>query len=417
MALTLVVNSRDSVELELSDLISEDAPRIFPHLLESRDLLNFSLVGKRVKVAAGKYIGLIPVSPDLCIEVRPKFPISNLAHVLEAATYAPRMLLSSERSYEETPATSESVQDFLALNLLRFISLIQERGWWKEYTQIVEIASSPRGRIDLSGTLQNCWSRGLRARIQNELFEHTLDVAQNRLLRHVLMTVLHARTRSGADPRITSELNRALRSLPSSVGRIRPGDVPECRNLISARDMPRSKSSYRRAIELCLLLLEHHGITHEVGSSDIVLGAAVIDLESVFERYIRRTLQRQCPSDIYVGDGNAEASRSLYDDRASPLAQPDLVVVSNSKPVIIADVKYKGSPNRTDVNQIVTYASVYRCPTVLTIYQSDRDSRSGLSVRGKIGAIEVYDYGIDLSAYDLVEEERRLAHSVFGLVK
>ena len=77
----LTLESRKSLELPLSSLMSGGELSVFPHI-EARGLLFLQFRKGRVTLTAGKYVGLIPLTPTIQVEVRPKLPVSNLARVL-----------------------------------------------------------------------------------------------------------------------------------------------------------------------------------------------------------------------------------------------------------------------------------------------------------------------------------------------
>ena len=79
-------------------------------------------------------------------------------------------------------------------------------------------------------------------------------------------------------------------------------------------------------------------------------------------------------------------------------------------------MKYKDQPDRSDINQIVTYAVAYRAKRVVMIHQSAPGKASGLYLKGKIDKIEVHGYGIDLDNSDHAAEEAKMATALFGLL-
>lgn len=119
---------------------------------------------------------------------------------------------------------------------------------------------------------------------------------------------------------------------------------------------------------------------------------------------------------MIVRDGNLEGKRPLYDQRKEPTAEPDIVMMSAvNQNTVVADVKYKGRPDRADINQVVTYAAVYRSKRVVMIHQSDPGSSGHYDI-GSIGDLELFGYGIDLAAPDYGSEETKMASYLLGLV-
>jgi 5-methylcytosine-specific restriction enzyme subunit McrC len=95
---TRKVPSRKSTELELSEILVDGKLQIYPHV-EQKGLLFLQFRNARVIVSAGPFIGLIPLTPSISIEVEPKLPISNLARVLDIARSSLVALEGADRLY------------------------------------------------------------------------------------------------------------------------------------------------------------------------------------------------------------------------------------------------------------------------------------------------------------------------------
>lgn len=415
--LTIILRSRDNVEIDLSLVLVDNRIAIFPHV-EKSGLLGLSFVRDRVRLTAGAYIGLIPLSPGILVDVRPKMPIANLAHILDVAKHPVGYIPGVERTYQDTDIASDSVTDFLAINLMAAIKQIQAHGWLKDYVQRSEDTSYPRGRIDITGSITTCWSRGADHRVRSKAFEQTSDIAENRLIRHVLEVMLLSGRGSDGDQSVVVSANRLLYELPSSIGRLQPRDRAVCERAVARRSLPSTRSYYYRALEIALMILSERGISFEGLGEDVTLDTCIINVDVVFESYIRRVLQDLSGNSVVVRDGNLEGRRSLYDNHKNPRAQPDVVLYSTAhRSTVIGDVKYKDEPDRPDINQVVTYAVVYRAKRVVMIHQSPPGKPSGLYLKGRIDTIEVHGYGIDLDNADYAAEEAKMARAMFGLLE
>jgi len=181
----LTLESRKSLELPLSSLMSGGELSVFPHI-EARGLLFLQFRKGRVTLTAGKYVGLIPLTPTIQVEVRPKLPVSNLARVLDRARVSLEALEGVDRLYLATGQPSSSVLEFLLSNLVDALRSVRVHGLHKEYVRRQVITSQPSGRIQITGTLSSCWSRGAKRKAQTERFEQTSDVPVNRVLKSAL---------------------------------------------------------------------------------------------------------------------------------------------------------------------------------------------------------------------------------------
>ena len=368
-------------------------------------------------LTAGKYVGLIPLTQNLAVDVRPKLPVSNLARVLDGARTSIESIAGVDRLYLTGDYPSSSVLEFLLSNLLDALRPIRVGGLYKDYVRRTDVVSHPRGKIQLVGTLQSCWSHGIRHRVKTERFEQTSDVAPNRLLKSALTYVLTGLGRARGDKTLIRRANDELVQFPDQIKAMSPADYRACKHLIEGDGLPASRRYYVRALEISLLILSGKSVSLDNTGDDLLLETFIVDFEAVFEDYLRRSLQRLAPFGLSVRDGNNEGKKPLFDDKRDPPAQPDIVIFSHANGRrLIAEVKYKERPDRTDINQAVTYAVTYRTKHVVLVHQSKVGTLPGLKRIGIIDGIVVDSYGFDLANVALEVEEQALATALFGLL-
>lgn len=140
--------------------------------------------------------------------------------------------------------------------------------------------------------------------------------------------------------------------------------------------------------------------------------------------------------DVRVLDGNLTGpgggGKNLFDTPSpddlgtkSP-ATPDIVLRrSNSagdtdENLTVFEVKYKvytPRAGRDDVNQTLTYAASYGAPVAVIAHPHQGKSKHGLRTVGRVGGVTLYQYGFDLSADDLEQEESAFVSSVQALMR
>lgn len=411
---TFTVLSRGSIEIALCEVMEDGKLAVFPHI-EAKGLLFLQFKRGILYVTAGKFIGLIPLTPTISIDVRPKLPVSNLAYVLDNARTAIDTIPNAARLYRPNAIQSTSVLQFLLSNLLEAIQPIRTNGLIKEYARRSEIMSQPRGRIALSGTLQRCWSKGVRHKVQVQKFEHTTDNSANRLIKHALEYALVVLRRVPESHSLLRYANEVYVDLPGEIGAILPKDYFICQKMVRSRNISILRSYYYQALEISLLILSRHVVSLEHSGSEILLQTFIIDFEEVFEEYIRRTLHASAPSDIIVHDGNRDGKKPLFDDRNDPPAQPDIVVRRGGQSVI-GEVKYKEKPDRSDINQAITYAVSYRSNQAVLIHQRRSNGPRGMQILGVVNGITVRSYAYDLASADLPGESALFSEAMFSLL-
>ncbi len=410
--------SRSSVELPITDLLVNGKLDIFPHV-EEKGLLFLQFRRNMLNLAAGPYIGLIPLTPTVSVDVRPKLPIGNFAKVIDAARGSLSSITGVDRLYLSNDLASNSVLEFLAVNLLHALRPVAENGLLKDYIRTSEMTSSPRGRIDLTGTMVHAWVRGQKHKVQAQRFEQTPNVPVNRVLKSALRMLLSGLKSSGANSRqLNSAVNRAYFEMPSGIDEMRPTDFEQAKHLLLSRLLPVSRMYYIRALEIALLIVSNRGISLQDKGEDVMLDTFIVNFETMFEDYLRRVLElRADPALLRVRDGNAEGKKPLFDDRRDPPAQPDIVISSiTTGKKLIAEVKYKEKPNRDDYNQAITYAVTYRTDRAILVHQNKAGAATGLRHIGTMNGIVLDAYAFDLSHADLEAEEQAFADVLLGAV-
>jgi 5-methylcytosine-specific restriction enzyme subunit McrC len=173
--------------------------------------------------------------------------------------------------------------------------------------------------------------------------------------------------------------------------------------------------AYRQCVRLARTILERQGVELSGDGEDVTLPSIVIDMEILFEQYVRRVIQKQLKP-LAVHDGNKEGARPLFDNRSNPPANPDVVIEENSACVMIGEVKYKLAESRDDINQVLAYAVTYRSNKIILFLPADNRERSGLYEVGRVNDINVYRYRIDLASSDLDNEEREMGSALKTLI-
>lgn len=411
------VESRSSIEVDLDEVMDDGQLPIFREV-EDRGLLSLRFQRSKVIIAAGGFVGLIPLSPKITIEVTPKLPVRNLARVLEVARAPLMPLAKADRYYLANEASIPSILEFLAKNLLDAAKELELHGIHKEYVAEMRSTSQPSGRIDISASLQRHWSCGQMHRVVASRFEQSSDLPANRVIKSALMFLIR-RLRIGQAPReLVKDANEALYRFPISIGEASAADIEVAEEVLRRRELPAQRAYYYRALEVAIFILSNSGIAVQEQGSDVLLRSFVVNFDDLFESYIRRVLQAAPSNDVEVFDGNNERKKYLFQNTKLHFAQPDIVVTSTaSSKTLVSDVKYKDLPKREDINQVVTYAVSYGSDQTVIIHQLKPGSQPGLRHIGRMGGISVDAYGFDLDSADLPKEEEAMAEAIFALVR
>lgn len=95
-----------------------------------------------------------------------------------------------------------------------------------------------------------------------------------------------------------------------------------------ARATPSLRHYYRPALDLAMAIVRRYAVDVEVTRRGVDLPSMVLDKDSIFESYLRNTLQAEAGragGGVDVLDGNAAGKKPLFDDPPSENATPDIV--------------------------------------------------------------------------------------------
>ncbi|MGW5455819.1 McrC family protein [Nocardia sp. NPDC003979] len=401
-----------------------------------------AFVGDGLRLSAKGVSGLIPLADRIAIQVRPRFPVRNLTHMVAVCGYVPTAL-SALRDYQATDRWNDWLLDVMADGLLAAMDTINLNGLLRTYYQRTETGSYPHGRINATASMLRFAARGVNHRAEYSWFERTADNAPNRCLKSAVASLhgqyANAPQRTGVRERI-ARLSEQLRVLQDVTLEHRPLSLedPSVRGTLP---LPEARSYYRPALELAVAILTGRGISLDASKGDLSLPTLLVKTEDLFEKFVRVSLQEALSAHqgLNVLDGNKDPGKVplyevLQDDEKAALPQheeppkagrahtanPDIVFrLSDGTHPVVADVKYSnvtGYADRSEVEQIVLYGHRYRSPVAMTIHPCRAGSKKGLFVAGRIGSTIVAQYRVDLGADDIELEMKEMAERISDLI-
>lgn len=347
--------------LNLAEFRTEQAVTLS---VEERDALRRLHPGIRIEPtlgSEGRYdltpdqrIGLVCL-PNLLIEVRPKLPLSS---VLFLVSYA----CDTASWFEQQPEFAHDLDlvEVLAIMLARMVQQATRRGLLSGYRCEDESLQAPRGRIRFDEQIRRHLGVSPPIEVRHDIF--TSDVVENRLLLAALATMDRILLRGASAKR---ELFWAQR-LFGAVKRMHytPAAIPEV-------IFTRLNSHYQPAVSLATLLLR--SVSLDLGAGTVRGSAFLIDMNSVFERFVRSALRDALKVNA-VRFPERPPTEHLDEARLVPL-KPDLCLLENRRIVWVGDAKYKRLPvggyQNADLYQLLAYAVALALPGGMLIYAAD----------------------------------------------
>lgn len=411
------VASRGSVRIPAADLLIDGVLTVDP-AVQSKGYFSVQFRGTELELTAGGFCGFIPINGKVAVDVQPKMPVRNLGRIFDVASLALQRITGLSRQYDVGASSSGPVIEFLAAELAGSLRNVVKRGLRKKYERRLYIDSYPRGRIDLTASVRSSFSRGRDHILHYSAFNHALDNPENRVLRAAgELIVRRLRTQNRPNLELVRDLAQML-TFFSGASNLTRSDL---RLALANTGEPRNEADteYTSAVEIAGLIINERSADIDRRGDDLDLTAVVVNFDILFEEYTRNILKigqhRRAPGAVVL-DGNKTGRKDLFDGTASHKAQPDVVIRSdNGDPLLIVEVKYKSSPDRSDINQAITYAASYRVNNVAIVHQAATQADAGMVRVGSIGSITLYRFGIRLDAENLEEEENIFISSMFSL--
>jgi 5-methylcytosine-specific restriction endonuclease McrBC regulatory subunit McrC len=200
-------------------------------------------------------------------------------------------------------------------------------------------------------------------------------------------------------------------------------------SIVDPSKLPSTKAAYVSGIRVAKSILLNQGINVRAHGKEIILPCILINMEVVFEAYLRAILAEHL-SAFTVLDGNLSepsgAARALFDHPHPSVkgnrATPDVVICRSSAPPtteFVIDAKYKppgSQPDREDINQILVYSILYNCKRVALAYPRRKSTEPYIQRVGSVGGIEVLKVLVDLGSDNLANEEADLGSAVGTLL-
>lgn len=438
----LVVPCREYGEINVAPdrLIRADGTlRVADEVLNQYVTCDFK--GGRLRLRAKGVSGVFALTDDITVQVQPRFPLTNVTHMVSVCGYAPTAL-EAMRDYKVTDDWQDWMLDVVTDSLLVAVDTIEELGLLRTYRRRTDSGSYPHGRIEMSATINRFTARGMNHKAVYSWWEKTPDNPPNRCIKAAIQHLhrLHRTRPLSGDvrPRI-ARLGNALRLLeevPDDPHRKCLED-PVVRGLAQ---LPEARLYYRPALDLAVAVLRGQGFDLDAKTGTIAAGSLLVKTEDLFEDFVRLSLQRALTDhpELSVLDGNInpgkrplytpieDAEKEQLPDHSAvsagndPNATPDILFARGEQEFpLVAEVKYTNVTryaDRDELEQVMVYGVRYSSPAAITIHPRSKGAASGLVVAGRIGPILVAQYRVDLAADDLDAEMAAMAQSLVQLI-
>jgi 5-methylcytosine-specific restriction endonuclease McrBC regulatory subunit McrC len=376
-------------------------------LPETRELSAVELkdVQDGVQLRALGYIGYLPLTADIVLNLRPKFPVANLWRMLSLADETYDTVLPVLRSYERTTAAGSPPRQLLVRGFCHYLRQIMDLGVAKGYYR-EPYTGFFRPKVDFGRTISRQLGRGDYLNVSGHLFAFSANLPVNAVLKSACLAFLHVVPRSlgwDADRRLLLEALNALDRVPR--GAMRFGDE----NL--ADTVPQwTREHYRGALSVYSVLLGYTNVGFAYDAQGNEMPSFLFCLDDIFESFVRNVIRAGYrEKKISVTDGNLNRNqRPLFRDNSIYPIKPDAIIRKKKQVLAIAEVKYKPDIEEKDRYQVISHAVALGAPIAFWISPALSVAEAGLKYVGSISTgTKFYHYRLNLDG-DLEKAVERM---------
>lgn len=439
----------DQIEIDTELWLNSAHQIVLNSEIDGRDILRANFRKGVLRLQATSYVGVIPLNEHVVVRVKPRVPIANLTRMV-IETGHEVLALSAFRDYSGRGSADDWAMDLYTDALLDYVDKLLDSGMQRDYQRREGEGHFPHGRIEFKRTMQRFAARGIPNKAAYLWFERSVDTPLNRCVKAAMETI-HAHLVKAKDMPRKGDRGRLARLAGqlfafAEVAEDRDYRFLDDPQVLGLTPLPDARAYYRPVLDLSVLILRGVGIALDLGGADVKLGSLLIDTNKLFENFVRVSLSKHSTRhgwSVEVLDGNTDGKVNLYDvpdplpapfgtpmqalaTRDPGKAQPDVVLraIDGTVP-LIAEVKNTAHgkhadvddvlPERGEVEQAITYALRYGLPLTLLIHPWIKGTK-GLVYVGRVRSVDVYDYRLDLSSEEHIDEALAvMANTIYRL--
>lgn len=409
--------------IPIGEVMDESGSFAFVPEVKQKGYFDIDYKQNELVLVAGKFIGQIPLTPDISIHVKPKVPLGNLARVIGVANQPVRCLDYFRRKYEVTADTSSSLLEAMARSLVLSLREVDAEGVFREYIPRSETLAGPRGRIAIGAYMRESLSRSRPTAVPCTYHLLSPDTIFNRVIKKALWIVGNALSEvSGVDRKLILDIEYFF----DKFGAVQLDEDPKLSMYagmeLSRKHVPDLRAYYVDILDISFMILGGSGVEVLSAGDSVNLHSFVINLEDVFETYLREVLRNSDllrDNAVSTLDGNKEGKAPLFLDNSLYEAKPDFVVLKSGVTSLIGDAKYKTKLAEADRYQLIAHSLSYQVKSAFFVTPALSADKAGAVKIGAIGgpiAISLSHYRFDLNADSLQAEEQRFVEWVAGSV-
>lgn len=404
----------DPVEIPLDQIISNGTIQLYP---EAEKYFDLDYRRGKLVVAPKSYIGLIPLNARTAINVRPRFPIDNVLYLIKKASATFRFIDGHVRNYSVTEAQGFDPVEDLAQKFVGSCETLLRTGLLRKYAP-GKLRSPYSGTLDMSETITQYRTQGIRYIQHWSSDELTDDIPENRLIKSALIRVLGflVGKNDASSKKFVRILQQVYREFDNVDEALPEYNLDEAKVAGYIKALPYHHRNYSQLIWLAFLIVTQRGfLIDSVGS--VSFDTFVVNLADIFEDYVRNIISEHFylkKGGFSVRDGNKDQVPLFINDNTYKV-KPDIYILRNKEPLAVIDAKYKPSIKPADRYEVISFCEALQVKRAIVV--SPRLDHNRVELLGKTpSGIEFWHAKISLGSNKIGEEESEFLRSVASLV-
>ena len=396
------IQERGQRFLPRSDLIDASGRTLI--LPEAREFRAVEVrdVADGVMLMALGFIGYLPLTSNITLNIVPKFPIGNLWTMLEVGGESYRNILPTLRSYQSS--TYRPPIHLLARSFCHYLKGALSAGFERSYYTRVRTGYY-RPRMEFGRTINRYISRGNPVETVSNVFDFGLDSPVNQFVKRACLRFVRVVPRTDGWMEEQLSLQLALDTLRSVNDREPSAFEFDVDQSISFR----VRQYYEGMLRVYHLLLTGGGIAFSFAPGGKELPSFLFNLEDIFERFVRQTFVRGLHlEEIAVLDGNKHQGR-LFEEGTFYPTKSDLVFRRSRKEVIaLGEIKYKPRLKAADRYQIISHVTAAKASIGILFTPANDGESQRLERIGRLATgAQIYHYRMNIGG-NLTESQTRM---------
>lgn len=344
-------------------------------------------------ITAGSKVGVVTVG-DTQVLIEPKVGIRNVMTMMTSGHTTETWLTDTFDYGIDVDLLTATIDLFLAS-----LDRAMAQGIRHDYVAQRERLNRVRGRINIAAAVRR---PGVMTTMTCDFDDYTADNGLNRLL-------LAAVRRCYQAPHLAARTVQMLRRMESRFEEV--GEAQDPLAWIASWTPSRLDEHFTEPVHLGAIILRNMSVAHRMGS--VSASTFLVDMNRLVESFVTDSLKTQLPAPCTLSAQHYVA----FDVAATVRSYPDIVILHDGQPALVADIKYKPATtfkkvSEADLYQVAAYAQALNVSRALLVLCGAGGEPAAITTRTSDIDIQLWPLDLTGDTRGVQEQVGRLASHV-----